>query len=200
LNEPRLKGLLPPFVRTSRDLNHFWAYIKNVSGQWEPRRAHVREQMTPLMDYLEGANRAPVDPVVSEVLHSFDPESVHKVWAKALDRRHSDPEGAITSARTLLETVCKHILDETGTEYDNKADLPTLYRIVAMHLNIAPGQHTTEVVRRILGGATSVVEGLGTLRNKIGDAHGTGEETGATECSPCTVGGQPRRCGGDVHN
>jgi hypothetical protein len=176
LSEPTFKELLPPFIRTSRDLDHFWAYIKTVSGQWEPRRAHVRDGMTPLMDYLEGANRAPVDTVASGVLQNFDAEGVHKVWSKALDRRHSDPEGAITSARTLLETVCKRVLDEIGEEYDEKADLPALYRAVAMHLNVAPSQHTTDVFRRILGGATSVVEGLGTLRNKIGDAHGHGKK------------------------
>jgi hypothetical protein len=32
----------------------------------------------------------------------------------------------------------------------------------------------TLVGKRILGGATSVVEGLGSLRRKIGDAHGQG--------------------------
>jgi hypothetical protein len=32
----------------------------------------------------------------------------------------------------------------------------------------------TLVGKRVLGGATSVVEGLGSLRNKIGDAHGQG--------------------------
>ena len=39
--------------------------------------------------------------------------------------RQDDPEGAITAARTLLETVCKHILDETEVDY-SKDDLPTL--------------------------------------------------------------------------
>lgn len=175
LGDPGVKTLLPSFVRTSRDLNHFWSYIKGVSGQWEPRRAHVRDAMTPLIDNLEGANKAPVDPVASDVLQDFDSDGVHRVWIKALERRHTDPEGAITSARTLLETVCKRVLDETGTEYNDNDDLPTLYRSVAMRLKIAPSQHTNEVFKRILGGATSVVEGLGTLRNKIGDAHGHGK-------------------------
>jgi hypothetical protein len=176
LQEPTIKPLLPSFVRTSRDLNHFWSYIKGQSGQWEPRRVHVREAMTPLIDYLEGSNRTPADAIVSEVLQSFDAEGVHGVWIKALGRRHADPEGAITSARTLLETVCKRVLDETGTEYDDKDDLPALYRVVATKLNIAPSQHTEETFKRILGGATSVVEGLGSLRNKVGDAHGRGKK------------------------
>ena len=33
-----------------------------------------------------------------------------------LDRRLEDPEGAITTARTLIETVYKHILDDAGVE------------------------------------------------------------------------------------
>jgi hypothetical protein len=169
--------MLPSFVRTSRDLNHFWSYIKGQSGQWEPRRVHVRDAMTPLIDCLEGANRTPVDPVASEVLRNFDADGVHKVWIKALERRHTDPEGAITSARTLLETVCKRVLDATETEYDEKDDLPALYKAVATKLNIAPSQHTDNTFKRILGGATSVVEGLGSLRNKIGDAHGHGKKS-----------------------
>jgi hypothetical protein len=99
---------------------------------------------------------------------------VHTVWEKALARRHTDPDGAITTARTLLETVCKRILDEAGETYSDKDDMPVLYRAVAIRLQIAPSQHTEDAFKRILGGATSVVEGLGSLRNKIGDAHGRG--------------------------
>jgi hypothetical protein len=175
LADPSIKPLLPSFVRASRDLDHFWSYIKGQSPHWEPRRVHVRNAMTPLFDHLEGANRAPVDPIVSDVLEDFDAEGVHKVWRKALERRHTDPEGAITSARTLLETVCKRVLDEIETEYADKDDLPALYKAVASKLKIAPSQHTEETFKRILGGAVSVVEGLGSLRNKIGDAHGHGK-------------------------
>ncbi len=32
------------------------------------------------------------------------------------ERRLNDPEGAITAARTLLETVCKHMRDDAGSE------------------------------------------------------------------------------------
>jgi len=52
---------------------------------------------------------------ISEMLAHFDPQHVHQIWVAALQRRADDPEGAITLARTLLETVCKHILDEADT-------------------------------------------------------------------------------------
>lgn len=172
--DPVLSPLLPEFVRTCRDLKHFWGYIKSHSQKWEPRRQHVRDEMTPILDHLEGINRSPVDAVASDVLQKFDADGVHIVWEKALGRRHTDPDGAITTARTLLETVCKRILDEVGETYSDRDDLPALYKAIATKLQIAPNQHTEEVFKRILGGATSVVEGLGSLRNKIGDAHGQG--------------------------
>lgn len=70
--------------------------------------------------------------------------------------------------------MCKHVLDACSQPYPDDADLPKLYRLVAEQLRIAPSQHTEDAFRRILGGCTSVVEGLGTLRNRLGDAHGTG--------------------------
>ena len=170
--DPKIKSILPEFVRTCRDLAHFWAYIKSVAPKWEPRRLHVRDGMSPLFEHLEGTNTHPVDAVASDVLLAFDAHAVHAVWEKALARRHTDPEGAITSARTLLETVCKTVLEKSQTSYSEKDDLPALYKAAATKLHIAPSQHTEEAFKRILGGCTSVVEGLGSLRNKLSDAHG----------------------------
>ena len=89
----------------------------------------------------------------------------------------SDPEGAITAARTLIECVCKHILDDQGVTYEDSADLPKLYRLASETLNIAPSQHTEKVFKQILGGCAAVVDGLGSLRNRLGDAHGKGSRT-----------------------
>ncbi len=111
---------------------------------------------------------------MSDVLSKFDAETVHAVWQKALNRRSEDPEGAITSARTLLETVCKHVLDQARVEYADGADLPKLYKTAAAQLNLAPSQHSETIFKQILGGCTAVVEGLGSLRNKLSDSHGKG--------------------------
>src|SRR4051794_12896068 len=104
---PATKQLVPSFVRTTRDLSAFWGYIKYAFGGSAERREHIWEAFGPLLDSLEGRHRAPVDAPAADVLASFDPESVHGLWEKALARRETDPEGAITAARTLLETVCK---------------------------------------------------------------------------------------------
>lgn len=125
------------------------------------------------LDELVG-NGSPADEAISSALHRFDREVVHRRWTDALERRATDPEGAITLARTLLEDVIKWLLSKQNVAYDEKADLPVLYRLIAADLRLAPDAHTEDVFKRILGSCQSVVESLGTLRNKLGDAHSTG--------------------------
>lgn len=169
-----VRDLLPPFVRKYRNLASFWPYIKNEAGTYAERRQIIGEAFTPLMDQLEGRNSAPGDVIASGILVTFDIDGVHAAWKKALDRRAADPEGAITMARTLLEMVTKRILDELGEAYTDSDDLPKLYSLASGALNLAPSQHTLEPIKAILGSATNVVNGLGTLRNRLSDSHGRG--------------------------
>lgn len=175
IGDLRIEPLLPIFVKTCRTKLQFWGYIQPISNTYKGRREHIYGAYQRLLDFLEKGGSAPADKNVTGVLEKFDAAHVNAAWAKALERRTTDAEGAITSARTLLESVCKHILDEEQVSYDDKDDLPKLYRKTAEKLNIAPSQHTEEVFKMILGGCTAVVEGLGTLRNRLSDAHGKGK-------------------------
>lgn len=177
VEQSETKHLLPDFVRTNRDLAQFWQFIKLKFKHYAERRVFLYQEFHPLLDYLEGQTSAPADVTISNGLRKFDENSVHSVWSRALERRNSDPEGAITAARTLLETICKHILDSRGITYDgNKIELHELYKLTATELTLAPSQHTQEIFKQILGGCSAVVNGLGTLRNKLGDAHGQGKK------------------------
>jgi hypothetical protein len=169
--------LLPGFIRSCRDLAQFWGFIKYEKSSYAERRQLIWSSFAPLLDRLERRALRPSDAPISDGLKSFDSDGVHALWAKALERRESDPEGAITLARTLLEAVCKHVLEEAGVAFEKgKTDLPDLYRLVAKELNLAPDQHTQDVFKQILGGVTSVVHGLGAMRNRLGDAHGQGKK------------------------
>jgi Abortive infection C-terminus len=52
--------------------------------------------------------------------------------------------------------------------------LPKLYAQCASALTLAPDQHTERSFKAILGNCQSVVNELGSLRNRISDAHGHG--------------------------
>lgn len=117
----------------------------------------------------------PADDLISKTLSSFDESGVHTAWQKALERRVSDPEGAITAAKSLLETVCKHIIEETGGTYGANDDLPKLNGIASECLNLAPSQHSEPIFKAILGNSQAVISGLAAVRNKLGDSHGQGK-------------------------
>jgi hypothetical protein len=170
-------ALAPRFLRTCRTLFQFWQFIKSKFSTYQERREFLWAEFHPLLDFLEGRSQSPADEVVSGILASFDVDTVYETWRKALERRASDPEGAITVARTLLETVCKHILDEGSELYDEKADLPELYSKTAKILSMAPSQHSEPLFKQVLGGCHSVVQGLGALRNRLSDAHGKGKRS-----------------------
>jgi hypothetical protein len=158
--QERIVAKLNPILR--RD-GYFFAPSSRVSGYPVYR---VRETT------VTGVQ--PADELVSEALRSFDESGVHHAWQKALDRRVSDPEGAITAAKTLVETVCKHIIEQAGSSYGENDGLPKLYATAAEQLNLAPTQHSEHVFRAILGNCQAVVRNLAGLRNKLGDAHGQG--------------------------
>lgn len=175
LENTALDVLIPKFIKTCRNIDQFWQFIKYEFGSYQERRDFIWNEFRPLLDAIERGGSAPSDEFVTKGLGKIDAAHVQAAWLKALDRRVSDPEGAITSARTLIETVCKHILDDMNVQYDDTADLPRLYKETAKILNLAPSQHTEEVFKQILGGCTAVIEGLGTLRNRLSDAHGRGK-------------------------
>jgi len=117
----------------------------------------------------------PSDALISKALISFDEDGVHANWQKALDRRATDPEGAITAAKTLLESVCKHIIEEAEGTYGENDDLPKLYALAAECLKLAPNQHSEKVFKAILGNCQAVVGNLAAIRNRLGDSHGQGK-------------------------
>ncbi len=178
LRDSAIRERLPQFVRNCDELSKFGAFIKANFDTYQDRRRFIGEEFAALIASLEDniIVAQPADDDISAIIINFDTEYVHIAWQKALERRNHDPEAAITMARTLIESVCKHILDEAGISHSEKDDLPKLYHETAKQLNLAPEQHQEKVFKQILGGCRSVIQGLGTLRNQLSDAHGKGKQ------------------------
>lgn len=178
LRDSAIRERLPQFVRNCDEISKFWGFIKAKFVTYQERRMFIWEEFGSLIASLEQniIVAQPADDDISTILINFDTDHVHIAWQKALERRNHDPEAAITMARTLIESVCKHILDEAGISHSDNDDLPQLYYETAKQLNLAPEQHQEKVFKQILGGYQSVISGLGTLRNKLSDAHGKGKQ------------------------
>lgn len=176
ISDPTAKRLLPDFVRYSTDAASLCSSLSAVasgSGSWSIRRNHVIDAFKPLLSFLEFSSGA-ADDTITDGLTSYDAPAVQAVWAKALDRRSLDPEGAVTAASTLLEEVCKHIIEDSGENWSEKWSTPKLYTEASKILKLAPSQHQSEVFKTILGNCQSVVQSIASLRNRGGDAHAGG--------------------------
>ncbi len=179
MEDPQVKSMLPNFVRYSTDTKAVQLSLMSVasgSGSWALRRSHVSDTFQPLLTYLESGGAAS-DASIAVGLEEYDAPHVQATWQKAIDRRTSDPEGAVTAACTLLEEVCKHVIEDCGEKWERKWDLPKLYREAASHLKLAPSDHHEELFKSILGSCQNIVQGIGSFRNSGGsDAHAGGRK------------------------
>lgn len=97
----------------------------------------------------------------------------------------SDPAGAIASAKELVETMYKLILDKRGIGYGTE-DLPKLYKKVAVELSLAKesvpdSAKGSEAAHKVLTALNTAVFGLAELRNQIGRGHGRSTKSPALE-------------------
>lgn len=167
-----IKDLLPQFLQTNRTVSQFWQFIKGKFPTYKERREFLWQEFSSALTYAENRWIGAAETSITKKLDKFNLKHIDDEWRKALKRSVDDPEGAITSARTLVETTCKYVLDSLGSPYQDDIELPRLFKLTASGLNLAPDQHTEQIFKQILGGLQTVVEGLGAMRNKLSDSHG----------------------------
>ncbi|MFD2164508.1 abortive infection family protein [Paradesertivirga mongoliensis] len=87
------------------------------------------------------------------------------------------PHVSIGLAKELIETCCKSILNELKETYDKNWDLPKLMKETTKLLKLTPDDIPNEAraassIKQILGSLSSVVQGIGEVRNEYGSGHG----------------------------
>ncbi|MFC6040130.1 abortive infection family protein [Paenisporosarcina macmurdoensis] len=91
------------------------------------------------------------------------------------DKRIADKDysGAITSAKTLVEGVCKEILNILGEDISvENYNLPKLFNHLSKHLNLDSSNKSFEKsLKEITTGLTKVIQGLAEVRNLSSDSH-----------------------------
>jgi hypothetical protein len=123
-----------------------------------------------------GMSSSVVGALASAVV-TIDFDTVNRDLERALASAETDPEDAVTSACSVVESVCRSVLIELGSPLPSKKDIQGLYQAVREPLGLTPDKDgvaddIASDVRTILGGLNSVVNGVGALRTHGGDAHG----------------------------
>ncbi len=89
----------------------------------------------------------------------------------------ADPAAAIGSAKELVESSFKFVLDDYGVEYPRAVGLTDLYKPVARELRLSresvpASAKGSAAAHRVLQNLATAVQGLAELRNELGLGHG----------------------------
>lgn len=89
----------------------------------------------------------------------------------------NSPHISIGLAKELIETSCKSIFEERDVNYDKNWDLTKLMKETTKLLKLTPDDIPNEAkaassIKQILGSLSSVVQGIGEVRNEYGSGHG----------------------------
>lgn len=167
VNHVVIRQYLPHWVILNRYRGQFRAFMQRFQT-YKERRDFIWGE---LGEVSQAVDRASLE--LGAVPDESFPVYVRQQFDKARDRiAVDDPEGAITLARTMVESMCKNILESYGEEIP-KNDLAKLYKATAKAMNLSPDQHNEQAFKKILSGCISIVDGLATVRNALGDAHGS---------------------------
>ncbi len=92
----------------------------------------------------------------------------------AVDR---DPALAIGTAKDLVESCCKAILEQIGVSVGKTDDLPTLTKKLCKELGLVPdgipsAARGADTIKVILSNLTAITKGIAELRGLYGSGHG----------------------------
>ncbi len=99
----------------------------------------------------------------------------------------SDPALAIGTAKELLETCCKTILNDSEVVVPDKLELAQLVKLTTKQLKLTPQDiperpKAGETIKRLLSNLASITQGITELRNQYGTGHGKDAKSkGSTE-------------------
>lgn len=172
-------NVLPEWVNLYRNSDIFWSYIKKKHSSYQQRREEIWSSFEEVYSHIENLEKeSPLDKTLRSINHNQKSDYLNEQWEKAIERRNSDPDGAITLARTILESTCKIILEEKGIEYEDQRNnsLQSLFKLVRERVLWSDQQETNNEIKKILSGLSQIVEGIATVRGLVGDAHGKGKK------------------------
>lgn len=116
---------------------------------------------------------------MAEAVDGLDLPELHRQIGRMQSAIEDDPALAIGTAKELVESVCKTILQQRNIDFQEDADIGHLMKSVRNALGLVPeaipnAAKGSEVIRRLLSNMGNITQGLAELRNLYGTGHGRG--------------------------
>ena len=129
----------------------------------------------------DGRLIAPPDMITISTVHDaiagLDAPELNRQIGRLRDSVNDDPGLAVGTAKEMLETTCKTILEDCGVEVDAGWDVGELLKRTRKELKLLPDDISAaakgaETIKRLLNNLGQVGIGLSELRNLYGSGHG----------------------------
>lgn len=169
---------VPSFIKDARTLDeavtHLFFNGFNMVDD-NVLRNYVYSDLNQFIDYIEEQQ---IDVQIIHLEYEIPKELTFEHILESIEKcekriNDEDYSGAVTSAKTLVEGVCKEILQKfPDVTIDNKTDLPSLFTKVRQNLNLNPKDPKLDnSLKEVLTGLIKVVNGISEIRNSHGDSH-----------------------------
>lgn len=114
---------------------------------------------------------------IAGTVEPLDLPELHRQIQRMQNAVEDDPALAIGTAKELVESVCKTILEQRQIIFKDDCDIGQLVKDVRKALGLVPesianSAKGAESIRRLLSNLGSITQGLGELRNLYGTGHG----------------------------
>jgi hypothetical protein len=103
-------------------------------------------------------------------------KAAHEDFERAMSFIESDPEQAMGSASSILESICKGILNRMDKPLPKDQSLKQLVKATYSAMNLSPDSHADPDIKQVLGGIASAAIGIGVIRTKHSSFHGRTDE------------------------
>jgi hypothetical protein len=88
----------------------------------------------------------------------------------------TDPEQAMGNASSILESICKSILERLDKNLPKDQTLKSLIKATYGAMNLSPDSHADPDIKQVLGGIANAAIGIGVIRTKHSSFHGRTNE------------------------
>jgi hypothetical protein len=132
--DAEVSNLVPQFVRVAQDTGAMWAFMKDFSPQWAPRRQFVRDQFAPLVDRLERVDppTAAPDAVLSNSPSTgLREKPMYNLFVSGHDEAWQGEPWTIEATRCVNEYTDEEIIGQFGaldaTSVETLKKLPSIF-------------------------------------------------------------------------
>ena len=124
-----------------------------------------------------GVGITPAISAVKATLGGTDPGYLFQQITRMEAAVRNDPALAIGTAKELVETCCKTILEARSVKFAKSDDIPKLIKLTAKALELTPDDipdkaKANETIKRLLSNLATIAQGIAELRNHYGTGHG----------------------------